>query len=90
MRHSGEIGVLKLISDQRSMQPQSWRIFETTKNQYQLEFTYMINENPEYLAVHTARGEIKVYKSLNAVFNDISKIQPNALVHWHAHVAGTI
>ena len=71
------------------VKPASWRIFQGIDKTYILDFTYIVDaESSEYAPVMTRRDTIKTYKTMNAVFNDIQKVQHNALIHYHATPAG--
>ena len=85
MSSPNEISSLQKIM----VKPAQWRILQSVDKTYSLEFTYRRPEElAEFAPVMTRRDTIKTYKTMNAIFNDIQKVQQDALIHYHATSAG--
>ena len=64
--------------------PSEWRIMEINHGDYELQFVYA--DDPVgnlWLPVATRDGKSKVYKSIKAVFGDITRIGRDATVHYY-------
>jgi hypothetical protein len=62
--------------------PVLWRVLQSIDSTYHLEFTYNTNQNPEFLPILKRGNTLKSYKSMNAIFADISKVQNDAMIHF--------
>jgi len=72
-----------MFKEQSDETPTLWRIAHHAEG-FTLGFTYnrsmpLVRESS---IVHTRRGEPKLYKSLNACFSDIKKIDSSAVVQF--------
>lgn len=64
--------------------PAQWRILEINNGDFELQFIYSDDPVADlWLPVVTRDGQSKVYKSLKAVFGDITRIASDAVVHYH-------
>ena len=61
--------------EQNTYKPLSIRIYEIVTDRYTLNF--QLREDGYYYEVETARGGAKIYKSMNAVYNDIIRVFPS-------------
>ena len=61
--------------------PAAWRVIQSVDKGYNLQCSF----NPgsfEYIT--TRKGNVKYYGTLDAVFNDISRVSQNSTVHYQA------
>ena len=84
MSSPSEISALQKIM----VKPMEWNINKIPpgenypKGSYNLLFTYVSPDRGEYEFVRTRRGDIKKYKTLNALFSDITKVQQDAQIRY--------
>ena len=57
------------------MTPCAWRITQSPDGSYELALTFDGNDTGEYNQIMTRRGEVKNYKSIKTVFNDIDQVE---------------
>lgn len=62
------------------VKPVAWRLIEHHDGSFTLDFTYVEPKRGEWAEVRTRRGDIKRYKTYNAAFSDIKRVQLTALV----------
>lgn len=70
-------GLMKIM-----VKPVAWRLIEHMDGMLTLEFTYVATDRKDWAEVRTRRGEVKRYKSSNAVFADIKRVQKDAVVYF--------
>lgn len=64
------------------VKPVAWRLIEHMDEMLTLEFTYVAPDRGEWAEVRTRRGDVKRYKSSNAVFADIKRVQKDAVIYF--------
>jgi hypothetical protein len=72
-----EISVLKQVM----VKPVAWKLVEHMDSLYTLEFTYSSPDRGGWSEVRTRRGEVKRYKTSNAVLSDIKRVQDSAVIY---------
>ena len=77
MSHPSEISAIATMA----VKPMEWNINKIPAG-YNLLFTYVSPDRESYEFVRTRRGDIKTYKTLNALFNDITKVQQDAQIRY--------
>ncbi len=73
--------LIKTLSEFQA-KPVLWRILQSIDGTYSLEFTFNTNENKNFLPILKRGDHVKNYKSMNAIFADISKVQTDAMIHF--------
>jgi hypothetical protein len=63
------------------VKPMAWRLVQDDKDRFWLFFTHVAVERGEWAQVQTARGETKVYKTVDAALRDVARVQLQAVVH---------
>lgn len=59
--------------------PTDWRIEKNIANHYILYYRY---DTDGIKAVHTERGQIKVYKTIQSLFRDLEKVTTEAVIFY--------
>lgn len=76
------ITTIRQARETTGVSPVAWRLLEIDEGDYELQFTFEDPGMQYWLPVFLRSGKSKVYKSLKAVFADITKIEPQATIYY--------
>jgi hypothetical protein len=76
------ITLIRVIAEESGKMPEAWRILEINDGDYELQFTYENIAENLWLPIRLRDGNSKEYKSMKAVFADITKISNLALIYY--------
>lgn len=74
-----------------STPPPFFRVLESIDGSYSLEYSYSDAENVTFVTLITSRAQVKNYKSLRSVFNDIRSINARPTIFFEfSEVSSTL
>lgn len=63
------------------VKPQAWRLIEHLDGSITLDFTYVDPSRGEWASIMTRRTGLKRYKTADAAFRDVARVQSSAVVY---------